>query len=487
MLLEATHITKRFPGVRALSDVSLAVSAGEVHALCGENGAGKSTLMNILAGNLQPDEGELRWQGEPVRIASPQQARALGIGIVYQERSLVDTLSIAENIFPDQQPRTRWGLIDYPALYEQTRHLLDRLRLANLSPKTLLNRLSPGQKQLIEVAKALATHPRLLILDEPTASLTEREVETLFGIVDDLRQQGVAVIYISHRMAEIGQIADRVTILKDGQYQDTLDAKTTPTEQIIRRMVGRELQTVQYQSSATDEVILEARNLSGVGFQNVSFQLHRGEILGLAGLVGAGRTEIAQALFGYQPATDGQLLHKGTAIHPQRPAEAVAKGIAYVPEERKSSGIFADRSVLENIVVADQRSRWVNAEANRQTADRFVKQLGIRTPSVRQTVGNLSGGNQQKVVLARWLNLAPDVLIVDEPTHGVDVGAKADIYAILRQLAVQGTAILFISSELPELLLMADRVGVMHNGSLKTILPRAQASEETIMQHASGV
>ena len=485
-MLTISHITKWFPGVRALNDISFTVEPGEVHALCGENGAGKSTLMNILAGNLQPDAGELHWNGQLIRMASPQQARAFGIGIVYQERSLVDTLSVAENIFPGQHPRNRWGLIDYPALYAQTRQLLDRLHLT-LSPQTSVGRLSPGQKQLVEIAKALATNPRLLILDEPTAALTERETSTLFGIVSDLQRQGVAIIYISHRMAEIGRIADRVTVLKDGQYQGTFEAKTTPVNQIIRLMVGRELQRIGYESFATDTVALEVRNLSGTRFRNVSFQLHKGEILGLAGLVGAGRTEVAQALFGQEPTTGGQLLRNGLVIRPKRPAEAVGHGIAYVPEERKSAGIFADMSVAENIVVAEQTGRWFNAGTSHQTAGRFVEHLGIRTPSVRQTVGNLSGGNQQKVVLARWLNLKPDVLIVDEPTQGVDVGAKADIYAILRRLAANGTAILFISSELPELLSVADRVAVMHNGTLKTILSRAEATEETILQHASGV
>ena len=485
-MLTISHITKWFPGVRALNDVSFTVEPGEVHALCGENGAGKSTLMNILAGNLQPDAGELHWNGQLIRMASPQQARAFGIGIVYQERSLVDTLSVAENIFPGQHPRNRWGLIDYPALHAQTQQLLDRLHLA-LSPQTPVGRLSPGQKQLVEIAKALATSPRLLILDEPTAALTERETSTLFGIVGDLQRQGVAIIYISHRMAEIGQIADRVTVLKDGQYQGTFVAKTTPVNQIIRLMVGRELQRIGYESFATDTVALEVRNLSGTRFRNVSFQLHKGEILGLAGLVGAGRTEVAQALFGQEPTTGGHLLRNGLVIRPKRPAEAVAHGIAYVPEERKSTGIFADMSVAENIVVAEQSGRWFNTNTSRQTVSRFVEQLGIRTPSVRQTVGNLSGGNQQKVVLARWLNLKPDVLIVDEPTQGVDVGAKADIYAILRRLAANGTAILFISSELTELLSVADRVAVMHNGTLKIILSRAEATEETILQYASGV
>jgi ribose transport system ATP-binding protein len=486
-MLTLTHITKHFPGVRALSEVSLTVAAGEVHALCGENGAGKSTLMNILAGNLQPDAGQIGWRDEAVRIASPQAARALGIGIVYQERSLVDTLSVAENLFPDHPPRTGWGLIDYPALYRDTRNLLDRLRLTDLDPRTLVGRLSPGQKQMVEIAKALATNPKLLILDEPTASITERETETLFGIVDDLRASGAGVIYISHRMAEIRRIADRVTVLKDGIGQGTFDARTTPPEELIRRMVGRELREVAYQSSATNEVVLEARNLTGTRFRDVSFRLYRGEILGLAGLIGAGRTELALALFGQEPFRSGELLKNGVPIHPRHPAEAVALGIAYVPEERKSSGIFAERSVADNIVVAEQSNRWFDESRNARTAERAVQQLGIRTPSVRQPVGTLSGGNQQKVVLARWLNRKPEILIVDEPTHGVDVGAKADLYEILRQLAAEGTAILLISSELPELRLLADRIAVLHEGRLQTILPREVASEETIMQYASGV
>ncbi|AQG79243.1 sugar ABC transporter ATP-binding protein [Spirosoma montaniterrae] len=485
-MLIISQISKSFPGVRALSDVSLTVEAGEVHAVCGENGAGKSTLMNLLAGNLQPDTGELIWQGESIRITSPQQARQLGIGIVYQERSLVDTLSVAENLFPDQQPRSRWGLIDYPALHRQTAELLTRLRLTDLRPQTLVGRLSPGQKQMVELAKALATNPKLLILDEPTASITDREIDTLFGIIRDLQHRGVGIIYISHRMAEIARIADRVSVLKDGRMQGTFDARTTPIEQLVRLMVGRDLVTADYQSFATDTVVLEARNLSGRKFHAIDFQLHRGEILGLAGLVGAGRTELAKAIFGEEVITAGQLLKNGQPIAPKHPAEAVALGIAYVPEERKSQGIFAEMSVEENIVVAQQATVWHRTAEAHQTATHFVQQLGIRTPSIRQPVGKLSGGNQQKVVLARWLSLRPDVLLVDEPTHGVDVGAKADIYDLLRRLAANGTAILLISSELPELLRLADRVLVLHEGRLCATLPRADATEETIMYHASG-
>ena len=483
-MLQLINVSKSFPGVRALDRVSLDFRAGEVHALCGENGAGKSTLMNIITGNLSPDEGEIRWQDQSVQIIDVPHSRHLGISIVYQERSLIDTLSVAENVFPDHPPRNRWGLIDYSKLYQATQQLLDRLQL-RIRPTTLVRLLSPAQKQMVEIAKALSFNPKLLILDEPTASITEQETETLFAIIRQLRQEGVSIVYISHRMAEILAIANRVSVLKDGAYEGTRPAQETSENEIIRMMVGRELQDAEYVSHARPEVALEVRKLSGPRFHEVSFQLHRGEILGLAGLVGAGRTELARTLFGADPVQSGEVYKAGQRIAPTHPQQMIRHGLAYVPEERKSLGVFLDRSVADNIVSAQLTGGRFDERHNRQVAEALCESLGIRTPSVQQRADKLSGGNQQKVVLAKWLHTQPDILMVDEPTHGVDVGAKAEIYRILKQLTAEGKSILLISSELPELRLLSDRIAVMRQGRLTQILTRAQADEETIMHYAT--
>lgn len=484
-MLRLDHISKSFPGVKALDNISLEFYAGEVHALCGENGAGKSTLMNIITGNLQPDKGAIYWNQEPVQIRNVQHARNLGVGIVYQERSLIDTLSIAENIFPGNQPLTRWGTISYQQLYDNTQNLLDRLNLSGMSPRTEVRRLSPPQKQMVEIAKALATEPKLLILDEPTASITEKETKILFDIIRQLKQQQVCVIYISHRMAEIQQIADRVSVLKDGTYQGTVEGNNTTIDALIHKMVGRTLQKRQYKSHAKKEVVLKVDNLSGKGFRNVSFQLYKGEILGFAGLVGAGRTELAKAIFGAGEISSGEIWKGNVKICPKHPDEAMQQGIAYVPEERKSLGLFMDNSIADNIISAHLRKGLFKPSENERIAEGLRKSLDIKTPSVRQKAGKLSGGNQQKVVLAKWLNTSPDILIVDEPTHGVDVGAKAEIYNILKKLTADGKSVILISNELPELLLMADRIAVMCLGELTTILDQNEADEEVIMRYAT--
>jgi ABC-type sugar transport system ATPase subunit len=491
MHLNLTSITKTFPGVRALDGVSLDVRPGEVHALCGENGAGKSTLMNVLAGNLQPDAGEILLDNQPVTIPNPQRAAELGIAIVYQERSLADPLSVAENVFANNPPRAALGLIDYPALYRQTESLLSELQIGGISPKTTVERLSPGQKQMVEIAKALAKNPQVLILDEPTASLTERETAVLFGVVRRLRERGVGLVYISHRMDEIWQLADRITVLKDGRWQATKSASELTPNELIRLMVGRDLHQIEGVSSKTDEVLLSVENLTGGRFRNVSFTLHRGEILGLAGLVGAGRTEIARAIFGADPVVSGKISLNGQPYRADHPAEAIRRGVGYVPEERKSSGVFLQMPVAENVVSANLRAavagRWFSEKKAAALAEGFRQKLRIATPSVRQKAVNLSGGNQQKVVLARWLLTNPDVLLVDEPTHGIDIGAKFEVYQLLRQLAARGKGILLISSELPELLALSDTVVVIHQGRVAGQLPRAEATEERVLALASGL
>ena len=467
--------------------MTLSFEAGKVHALCGENGAGKSTLMNIIVGNLAPDSGNIIWKEKGLIIADIQQAQKLGIGIVYQERSLVDSLSVAENIFPDHQPKNRFGLIDYSALYQQTRLLLRQLKLDAISPTTIVGKLSAGQKQMVEIAKALAIRPSLLILDEPTASLTKQETDTLFEIIRHQKNAGVSIIYISHRMDEIRAIADEVSVLKDGMYQGTVDPKTTPTERIIQMMVGRELQQAGYHSNVQKEIRLQVKALSGKGFTNVDFNLYKGEILGVAGLLGSGRTELAQAIFGDVAIDSGAILKDGQEMKIGHPQQAIELGISYIPEERKSLGLFLDKSITENIVAARLQRGMYSEKSNHLTAEALKQQLDIRTPSVRQQVRKLSGGNQQKVVLAKWLNTRPDVLIVNEPTHGVDVGAKAEIYQLLKKLTSEGKSILLISSELTELLLLSDRIAVMHNGSIRDVLTRERATEEKITALASGL
>ena len=489
--LQLSGISKFFPGVRALNKVDLSVQKGEVHALCGENGAGKSTLMNILTGTHRPDEGHILLDGQELNIPNQQQAKALGIAIVHQERSLVGNLNVAENIFAGHQPRKAFGFIDFKKLYAQTRELLKTLQISEINPRTNVDQLSPGQQQMVEIAKALSQRPQILVLDEPTASITETEVQLLFNIIRQLARQGVSIIYISHRMAEIFAIADRVSVLKDGNYQGTRKVADIAVSDVIRMMVGRDLVVQEYVSQAQPEVVLETRNFSGFKFNQVNFKLHKGEILGLAGLVGAGRTEVARAIFGADPLLTGELLLNGKIVRVQHPSEAIALGIGYLPEERKDKGLFLDMSIEDNIVAtrlqAAAEKGFLQDEQVSSLAHQYQQQLNIVTPNTKQKVINLSGGNQQKVVLAKWLLAKPAIFIVDEPTHGVDVGAKSEIYQILRDLAAQGVAILLISSELPEVLTLSDRILVMWNGSLTAELDRSQASEQEIMHYASGI
>ncbi len=487
--LQLNGMSKYFPGVKALDGVSFDLYEGEVHALCGENGAGKSTLMNVLAGNLQPDGGEILLNNQKISIPSPQHANALGIAIVYQQLSLVNNLSVAENIFANQPPRTTWGLINFRALHTQTQGLLTRLKIRNVNPQTRVDALSAGQKQLVEIAKALAKNPDILILDEPTASITATETETLFDIIRQLKREGVSIIYISHRMLEIFDIADRITVLKDGRYQGTQLTGDTTVRALIQQMVGRDLEELTAHSSRQAAVLLEVKHLSGQQFRDVSFQLHRGEILAMAGLVGAGRTEIAQAIFGVGTITGGEVMLKGRYIRVKHPQDAMEAGIGYVPEERKTLGLFMDMTVADNIVAANlsdtKVGRFFNAAKIGTIAGQYRQKLRVATPDVWQKVWSLSGGNQQKVVLAKWLFRNPDVLIVDEPTHGVDVGAKYEIYQLLKQLAAEGKGILLISSELSEVLTISDRVLVIKDGTITGELDTRQTTEEEIITLAT--
>ena len=488
-LLKLEHISKSFPGVKALDDVDLIILPGEIHALCGENGAGKSTLMNILAGNLQPDEGIIKLNDEAVNIDNPQTAFNLGVSIVYQHLSLVDNLNVAENIFANQQPTNKFGFIQFDKLYQQTEVLLQQLNLSEINPRMLVLKLSPAQKQLVEIAKALAKKPAIFILDEPTASLTEKETNTLFSILQKLKSQGVAIIYISHRLEEIFLLADRISILKDGKYQGTFLQKDITKDGLIKRMVGRDLVTVKMASHLQTEILLLVKNLCAKRFNDISFQLHRGEILGLAGLVGAGRTEIVRAIFGADDFVSGEVILKNENLHINHPFQSISKGMAFVPEERRSLGLFAEMSIQDNIISGKLSNAlvrgWYNQKKVKQLAMNSKDKLNIVTPGVQQKVNKLSGGNQQKVVLAKWLLINPDVLIIDEPTVGIDVGAKFEIYEILRSLAVAGKGIIIVSSDLPELLGICDRILIIKKGLLVGELLNAEATEEKIISMAS--
>jgi ABC-type sugar transport system ATPase subunit len=495
-LLQMRGIVKRFPGVVALDGVQIDVHRGEVHALVGENGAGKSTLMHILAGVYQPDAGEIAFDGQSnITIENERAAQQLGVAIVFQERSLFADLPVAENIFAGRQPAVGWGHIRRGQLYADARALLDRVALS-IDPRTRVGDLSPAQQQMIEIAKALSLDAQLLILDEPTAALTDAETRALFNCVARCRQQGVGVIYISHRLEEIFQIADRVTVLKDGRWQGTFDIPETSPDDLVLRMVGRELarEHLDRTSAEAGPIRLEARDLSdrtrSTGralLQNVSFAARAGQITALSGLAGAGRTETALAIFGHR-ATSGDIIIDETPINPRSPREAIAAGIGYLPEDRKEAGLFLEMSIAANIAAArlDRFGTWWQSDRRRDDVARDYRQsLKIATPDVHRPVVQLSGGNQQKVLLARWLLVNPKVLIADEPTRGVDVGAKAEVHALLRELARQGAAVVVISSDLLEVLAIADRVIVMREGTVTGELSREDATEESIMRLAT--
>ena len=487
--VQLKNISKQFPGVKALSDVSLHIETGEIHALCGENGAGKSTLMNILAGNLRPDAGSIQIDGMSVAFENAQAAFLKGIAVVYQHLSLISNLSVAENIFANQQPVNRWGLIHFDSLFVKTSALLRQLDIADIPPRRLVEKLSPAEKQMIEIAKALSREPAILILDEPTASLSHNETRKLFEILTSLKAKGVSIVYISHRLEEVFELADRISILKDGKFQGTFKAADLTKQELIKKMVGREIGLIKTSSSKSDEVLLSVENISGRKFSNISFQVYRGEILGVSGLVGAGRTEIARALFGADGPYSGQIIFHGQEFRATHPSSAIRSGIAYNTEDRKSEGLFPDMTVAENIVVASMTSIMPSGIYDglvaKMHAEKAKDDLRIAVPDTNYRVGNLSGGNQQKVMLAKWLLADPEVLIIDEPTHGIDVGAKYQIYEILRSLAENGKGIIMISSELPELLGLCDRIIVIKKGKIAGELSGSAMTEENILQLAT--
>ena len=487
-------IRKSFDGIEVLKGVDFDVWPGEVHALVGENGAGKSTLMGALAGVHLPNGGAIEFNGQDgVIIRDEKSAQQLGISIVYQERSLFGQLTIAENIFPGRQPNV-FGHIDRKQLYARARQSLERVGL-NLNPHTPVEELSPAQQQMIEIAKALSLDAKVIIFDEPTSSLTDKETQALFGVIRQLRSQGVGVIYISHRLEEIFQIADRVTVLKDGECQGTTPISATNTDDLVRRMVGRKLELRHYDAvAAHNPVVLEVRGLSDPAnhpkplLKNISFNVRSGEIVGFAGLAGAGRTELALSVFGVRPRGSGEIYVRGRRVLIRSPREAIAAGVGYAFEDRKDGGLFLDMSIAENVVAAKLKkfgTWWFHRERQSAVSADLQKSLRIVCRGIDQPVQSLSGGNQQKVVLAKWLLAHPEVLIADEPTRGVDVGAKAEVHNLLYQLSRKGAAVMVISSDLPEILAVSDRIYVMRQGRITGELARADATEENVMRLAS--
>ena len=490
-LIQMEHIHKYFPGVHALNDVHLSVNAGEVHALIGENGAGKSTLMKVLNGIYKKDGGRILYKGSEVELDGPEAAQALGIGMIHQELNLMPHLTVAQNIFIGREPMRLGLFIDAAKANAQAQQLLDSLNI-RIDATTLVSNLSVAKQQLVEIAKALSYDSELLVMDEPTAALTESEIVELFKFIRQLKAKGHGIIYISHRLEELWEISDRVTVMRDGQYVDTVNTADVTKEDIINMMVGRVIYEDPKQKSNVPPdapVVLEARNLVAKNVKDVSFTLRKGEILGFAGLMGAGRTETVRALFGADPLESGEIYLHGKKVEIRSPSDAVKHGIGYLSEDRKAFGLATGLSVRENTVMAYlekfTRGLFVNDRQVDKTTSQYVDQIGIKTPSNRQLIKNLSGGNQQKVVIAKWLVRDCQVLIFDEPTRGIDVGAKSEIYKLMNQLAAQGKSIIMISSELPELLRMSDRILVMSEGHAAGELDISEATQTAIMHYAT--
>lgn len=487
-------IDKKFPGVQALSKCRFELRAGEVHALVGENGAGKSTLMKILTGVYTKDGGKILYKGKEINISSPKMAQELGICMIHQEFNLIPHLTVAQNIFIGREAQKSIGFIlDEREINKRTEELLKNMNL-NIDPTTKVMNLTVAKQQMVEIAKALSYNSEVLIMDEPTGALTESEIEELFRIINQLRQKGVGIVYITHRMEEIKKIADRVTVLRDGQYIGTADVKDISIDQIIRMMVGREIyETSQISTSDDDgkEIVLEVKNLKrGNVIKDVSFKLRKGEILGIAGLIGSGRTEVARAIFGADPLDSGEIYVKGKKVNIRSPKDAISHGIGYLSEDRKRYGLVLDMDVELNIVLASlERFKgllgWIKRDKTKAESHMRVDELKIKTPGLQQQVKFLSGGNQQKVVIAKWLTRDSDILIFDEPTRGIDVGAKNEIYKLLNELARRGKSIIMISSELPEILRMSHRIIVMCEGRITGELSAAEATEERIMYYAT--
>lgn len=488
-LLEMKDISKSFTGVNVLRDVHFKLEKGTVHALMGENGAGKSTLMKILAGITKSDKGSICINGKSVEINSPSDSQNLGIAMIHQELSPIPGMTVAENIYFGREPG-KSVFVDYRQLYKQTEELLDRLHIKNISPREKLQNLQVADQQLIEIAKAISYNAEIIIMDEPTSAITDKEVENLFVIINNLRKAGKGIIYISHKMDEVFRISDEITVLRDGAYVDSWKAKDINNDILIRNMVGRELSEIFPKVHVPiGEKVLEVRNLTLQNkFHNINFDVRRGEILGIAGLVGAGRTEVMQALFGLTPADEGEIIFEGKKLNPREPREAIKNGLAFVTEDRKGEGLVPYMSVAHNITLASMKDFDKNFLIDMKSEDdviqRQIASLRIRSYGKEQLVTSLSGGNQQKVVLAKWLIRKPKLLILDEPTRGIDVGAKSEIYKIMCDFVAKGNSIIMISSEMPEVMGMADRIVVLSNRKLGGELNREEFVQENIMRLA---
>lgn len=489
-VLEVKEINKSFGTHHVLKDVSFSVEAGEVHALVGENGAGKSTLMNIIGGIHKRDSGSILLNGAPIVINDPWHAREMGISVVFQELSLTPNMTVAQNVFVRREPTHRLGFINWKKLNTDTKALFDRIGV-DIAPGELVGNYSVGIQQIIEIAKAISFDAKVIIMDEPTSALSETEVDRLYTIIADLKRQGVAIVFISHKLGEVFRIADKVSVLRDGQIVGQVDPKSSDQQEIIRLMVGRSINDLYPEKNTPDgEIILEVKNLSNPPvFNDISLELRRGEILGFAGLVGAGRTEVARAIFGADPYTSGTIYIEGEQVNIKSPRHAIQKGIVYLTEDRKTMGLFLPMSMRDNIVAASlghftNSIGGVDHKAIATQSRNFVNMVDIRPQNDRIAVLNLSGGNQQKSLLAKCLSANPKVLIADEPTRGVDIGAKVKIHQDLRDLANKGISVIVISSELPEVLGLSDRVAVFREGTISAVLSGDNITQEEVMQHA---
>lgn len=489
MILELNNITKLYPGVKALDNISLQIEEGEVHALVGENGAGKSTLIKTCTGAVIADEGEIKINGKAFKYMTPKLSQSKGIAVIYQEFNLVGELSVAENVFLGRAIK-KGIFIDKQSMVKESEKIFEQFNI-DIDVNELVSNLTVGYQQLVEIAKAISQDAKILIMDEPSAPLTKMEAERMYLVVDELKKRGVTIIYISHRMEEIFRLADRVTVMRDGKTVKTMPIEKTDVDEIVKLMVGREIKETYpgRKKCIKDEVILKLNNLSGNGIKDVSFEIKRGEILGLAGLIGSGRTELAELIFGVAKKESGQIIYRGEEINPKSPRDAIDKGIALIPEDRKKLGALLDIDIKGNISmpILKRISKifFVNKNKEEEIANFYKDNINIKTPSLKQKVKNLSGGNQQKVIVAKWLASESDFIIFDEPTRGIDVGAKYDIYKLVNTLVENGKTILMISSEMPEVMGMSDRIIVLSEGRISGILEKREFEQERIMSLAS--
>ncbi|BDX04178.1 MAG: sugar ABC transporter ATP-binding protein [Marinomonas sp.] len=491
-VLEVVNVRKEFPGVLALDNVELKIRPGTVHALMGENGAGKSTLMKVIAGIYQPDSGEVKLRGETITLENPLKAQESGIAMIHQELLLMNQMTVAENIWIRREPKNTFGLIDHSEMHKMTEDLFDRLNI-HLDPDAEISTLSVANRQMVEIAKAVSFNSDVLIMDEPTSAITETEVAHLFDIIRSLRKQGIGIVYITHKMNELFEIADEFSVFRDGKYIGTHASSDVTRDDIIQMMVGRSVdQMFPKEDVELGDVLLSVKNLTLEGvFQDVSFDVRAGEILGFAGLVGSGRSNVAEAIFGVTPADSGSVWIEGEEVHIKTPNDAIMQGMAFLTEDRKETGCFLSLDIQENIQSAVLHENFVNGGGFvdqvklNEESEALCQKLRVKTPNMEEAIENLSGGNQQKVLIARWLLTHPRILILDEPTRGIDVGAKSEIHSLVTQLAHKGVAVIMISSELPEVLGMSDRVLVMHEGHVTGILDRSEADQVSVMNLAA--